>query len=882
MRLLCLRVDQLRQFREPLEVRDLEPGLNLFAGPNESGKSTLVRAIRAAFFERFKSSGVEDLQPWGDTSAAPSVELEFEWQGERWKLSKRFLKKKRCDLEIGGQRFNGDEAEEKLAELLGYQFAGKGASKAQHWGVPGLLWIEQGEGQELRAPVTHAGRYLKSALGENLGDVASSAGDALIVRVETERAQLLTATGRPTGEYAKVLQLHEDVLSRLEALDRDIAAYRQQVDRLAELRRLQAEDADRPWEVYRRQAAEAEARLTEVETWRQERGRLSQDLEHGAASQQHVREQMAMHERQQQELVQRAGEVRETGLRLAELQADQPRVDGQVAQAQAAYRSAETRLSAARRRARRAILAADLDRLEAEQARLEADLAQARALLADVQALRARRQGIRLDESALKQLRSLDRALAELDAVRQAAATRLAYDLLPQQQIRAGDETLTGQGERLLLEPMDLDVPGIGRLRIRPGGEDVADLARRCQTNRRQIDALLADLGAADLRQAEDQADQARALQQEIDLHATRLGGLAPQGVEALESRLALTGQRRREVSEALSALASDAPDSTPEMPDEAAAERELESARASLQAQERHAAQQAQALVLAEQASRTAQAEWQRLQQALQAPDRQRQAQDLAIRLQQLQAQEAALRQALDALDARIAAARPEVLKQDAQRFALTAARLEQDANARREESIRIQSGLEALGAHGLEEQRADLAREAAFVGRRRDELERRAAALDLLLDLLRTGRQALTRRILAPLQRYLNHYLELLFPQARLDVDEELLPERLVRQGPGGLLHESVDALSFGAREQMGLISRLAYADLLREAGRPTLIILDDALVHSDRDRLDGMKRVLFDAAQRHQVLLFTCHPDRWLDLGARVVEMDALRIA
>ena len=78
------------------------------------------------------------------------------------------------------------------------------------------------------------------------------------------------------------------------------------------------------------------------------------------------------------------------------------------------------------------------------------------------------------------------------------------------------------------------------------------------------------------------------------------------------------------------------------------------------------------------------------------------------------------------------------------------------------------------------------------------------------------------------------------------------------------------------------MGLISRLAYADLLREAGRPTLIILDDALVHSDQDRLDSMKRILFDAAQRHQILLFTCHPDRWRDLGARVVEMGMLGAA
>jgi len=38
----------------------------------------------------------------------------------------------------------------------------------------------------------------------------------------------------------------------------------------------------------------------------------------------------------------------------------------------------------------------------------------------------------------------------------------------------------------------------------------------------------------------------------------------------------------------------------------------------------------------------------------------------------------------------------------------------------------------------------------------------------------------------------------------------------------------------------------------------------------VHSDALRLDRMKRVLFDAAQRHQVLLFTCHPAAWRDMG------------
>ena len=46
--------------------------------------------------------------------------------------------------------------------------------------------------------------------------------------------------------------------------------------------------------------------------------------------------------------------------------------------------------------------------------------------------------------------------------------------------------------------------------------------------------------------------------------------------------------------------------------------------------------------------------------------------------------------------------------------------------------------------------------------------------------------------------------------------------------------------------------------------------MIILDDALVHSDEERLAAMKRILFDAGTRHQILLFTCHPEAWRDLG------------
>ena len=151
---------------------------------------------------------------------------------------------------------------------------------------------------------------------------------------------------------------------------------------------------------------------------------------------------------------------------------------------------------------------------------------------------------------------------------------------------------------------------------------------------------------------------------------------------------------------------------------------------------------------------------------------------------------------------------------------------------------------------------------------------------ALDHLLGLLKDKRGALTRKLQAPLQKHLNHYLQLLFPAAHLEIDENLSPGPLTRNGPAGPESGVFEALSFGAREQMGVISRLAYADLLREAGRPTLIILDDALVHSGDGRLSMMKRVLFDAGTRHQMLVLTCHPEKWRDVGGRARSLGDLR--
>ena len=55
------------------------------------------------------------------------------------------------------------------------------------------------------------------------------------------------------------------------------------------------------------------------------------------------------------------------------------------------------------------------------------------------------------------------------------------------------------------------------------------------------------------------------------------------------------------------------------------------------------------------------------------------------------------------------------------------------------------------------------------------------------------------------------------------------------------------------------------------------PVTVILDDALVNSDDERRERMKAILYQAAQRYQVLVLTCHGKAYRDSGGRFIRFD-----
>src|SRR5690606_17890465 len=112
VKLTSIRLSEFRRFASTLEIDDLEPGLNLFTGPNEAGKSTIAAAVRAAFLERYNTTKLGDFLPHGLAGARPAVELEFGWQGRTYRLTKAFMTKSRCELVIdGAERLDGEAAQ---------------------------------------------------------------------------------------------------------------------------------------------------------------------------------------------------------------------------------------------------------------------------------------------------------------------------------------------------------------------------------------------------------------------------------------------------------------------------------------------------------------------------------------------------------------------------------------------------------------------------------------------------------------------------------------------------------------------------------------------------------------------------------------------------
>jgi len=109
---------------------------------------------------------------------------------------------------------------------------------------------------------------------------------------------------------------------------------------------------------------------------------------------------------------------------------------------------------------------------------------------------------------------------------------------------------------------------------------------------------------------------------------------------------------------------------------------------------------------------------------------------------------------------------------------------------------------------------------------------------------------------------------------PSFEVDVDSDLCIKSRTLDGTT----VPYESLSGGAKEQLGILARLAGAALVaKEDSVP--VVIDDALGFTDPHRLAKMAQV-FDTIGTHgQVIMLTCSPDRYDGVkGAHRIDLDA----
>ncbi|RMG37770.1 MAG: hypothetical protein D6720_02590, partial [Gammaproteobacteria bacterium] len=234
-----IEVDQFQQFREPVVIEGLENGLNVIAGENEAGKSTLLRAVRAALFDRYRSSVGEHYRPHG-AAVSPSVKLDFTLNGESYHLEKTFSRKKDGGMRLQAddrRRWEGPEAEDHLAKLLGFAYPGKGASRPELQGLAGLLWVEQGSAHYPVALNDDNREQVQGVFEQEMRDLlGGDRGEALFRRIQTLRDQYFDKRGNPRGNYRKLQQRVEELGRELTEARRRLQDYEHQVDALGQVR----------------------------------------------------------------------------------------------------------------------------------------------------------------------------------------------------------------------------------------------------------------------------------------------------------------------------------------------------------------------------------------------------------------------------------------------------------------------------------------------------------------------------------------------------------------------------------------------------------------------------------------------------------------------
>ena len=891
MKLRSIAVNQFKKFTAPMRLDGIENGLNVVVGPNEMGKSTLLDALRAALFEKHSSKAQSITALQNDRNqAGPVVELAFELDDGVHRVTKRFVKKPYARLSCpNGRTLEGDAAEDTLRSLLGFDEPGKTGAKAETLGMWSVLWVQQGQSFGALDLSESARSNLHSALESEVGTVLGGRrGRALPQGIEKQLGELVTSNSKPRGAYKALIEKTDALESELEGLHTRRQELARTLDGLEEaqdtLVRLSAGNRDQTDQTEladarkrHGQLAELEARIAAAASDLELKKRNLEQAERAQTERAGLKETIAAEEQA----------VEQAGQRLENVRQQEKDGRSQLDALWAGVREAETADTAADEVVTRQRRMLDAVERQARIRELDGRLAKARAAEKRQREAQQDAAAILVTDEVIGAIHSGAKGLEKIESRLSAAATRIAFDMAPGGVfgIEIDGQALPTEAPSLqAVEPVTIAIPDRGRITIEPAIKNRDKLLGQQRDAKATLKDALQAGGIKTVNDAEDQYTRRQKLLQTAELARQEAKLHAPAtddhdaGAQALSDYIEgfrtimaremadLDAEKSPEHLEAEAALRA-----AVEHAEEA--RRAVDTARAALAGPEKTLSQFHTELG-------TVKARYDDGKERLETLRR-----ELADAVQELSDDQ--LQARIDVAQARLSEQETAVGGLEAQRTDETIPQLEarvarldkaiQDRRDKRgslkEKIAGLRSRVEALEGAGLDETIHQKARELEFCEEERRRTAREMQVLSLLLSTLRAAEQDAKERYLAPVLNRVRPYLQLLFPGAEITIDENLHIVGVVRQAG---YEEAFHNLSMGTQEQIAVLIRLAFAEMLVEQGHPATVILDDALVFSDDRRMSRMFDILNMAARNVQVIIFTCREQLFEELGGRQLSL------
>jgi hypothetical protein len=827
------------------EIEFPERGVVVVCGANEVGKSSMIEALDLLLESRDRSTKkeVKQVKPT-NADVGSEVSAEISSGPYRFVYRKRFHKK--CETELmvlqpRREQLTGDEAHDRVRVMLA-ETVDNDLWHAQR--VLQAAWI---------APVDLSGcdalsRALDVAAAQSDSDAALSGTEpVLIERIDAEYARYFTATGRVTGELGAAISRLADAetavtecaaaVAEVDDRVRRHAVLTEQVAELSQLRlaagpRLAvAQAAADKIAALTRQAREAKlvadaAAATNAASAAAHSGRLRlvAEIETRATT-------IASAEKEAQEAVDAESAA------LADAEA-----------AGAAVEEAAEVLTAAQRRV-------ELTRLTARLAKVDAIQRHRDRVCTELSTVTLTEELLQRIEKAAA---AVDRTSDQLALISAAVELTAATDI----ELAVGDQRVSlpaGQSwSTTVTGATEVEVVGVVTARVTPG-TTALDVQTKHVAAQEELATALAAADVADLAAARGVDQRRRELHSSRDQLSATLGGLCgDEQVDEMRARLAqlraaaaplLDGTEvraeldvaqtactaaeadcvtRRQIATAAAAKLTETSTRASVLLNNAATQRvELDRATEQL-TQERASVSDADLAAAAEAALKDAQ-------------DAQRRSAELADELAAA---------APDAVNAELAdaAKAAESLRE----------RYEDGFRALREISIE----LSVFGTEGRQGKLDAAETEREHAADQRARVGGRARAVELLRSVMTRHRDTTRLRYVEPYRTELQRLGRPVFgPTFEVDIDSDLCIRSRTMEG----ITVPYESLSGGAKEQLGILARLAGASLVAKEDTVPVVV-DDALGFTDPDRLAKMGGVFDTVGEHGQVIVLTCSPDRY----------------